>query len=125
MDCTFIPHQPPKNLTFDEKKTWYSKKHQSYGIKYLAIINNFGQLIYISKSYPGGVSDISMATDADIITFLNDFLGNSFSVMGDKGFQGLQNFFKTILPKKRSKNISLSLEEKEMNLKISKKKNFN
>ena len=39
LNCTFIKHPPPKKLSFNQQKSWFSVKHGAYGIKFLIVVN--------------------------------------------------------------------------------------
>ena len=68
------------------------------------------------------MADIDIILDEKTLQKIKKIIGAK-KILGDKGFQGLQNFMtNAILPFKKPKNRSLSLLQYEFNLKISKER---
>jgi len=119
IDCTFIHHPHPPGLSFDQSKNYYSVKHGAYGYKFLAIVNSSGQLLFVSEMFPAGVHDFAMCTHESVLPRVKEVCKEN-RILADKGFIGLNNHVRAIIPVKCSRTRNLTIEEKEQNLQIAK-----
>lgn len=119
VDCTFVPHPHPPGLSFEQAKNYYSVKHGAYGYKWLAIVNSRGECLFVSDMFPAGTHDFAMCIHETVFPHVQRITGPN-RILGDKGFVGLQNRVGAIIPIKRVLSRELSIDERELNLKIAK-----
>ena len=123
MDATVQEIWTPTG-SYEEKKRFYSGKHKLYALKSLTLHNRRGWLIELWSGLPGSVHDITIATDNidAIIKLLRKELideeispGDSWEVLADAGFVGLEQQIKLVRPHKRTANKDLTSIQKEFN----------
>ncbi|API85845.1 transposase family protein [Francisella uliginis] len=112
IDATEQPIQRPKKLK--RRKANYSGKKKSHTQKVEIAISEAGQIVNVSKVYPGSVHDITVRRKSDK-------LARDVDKYCDNGYQGIQNeSTKVKLPYKKPKGGSLSIEQKNYNKWLSK-----
>ena len=79
-------------------------------------VNPKGQLLYMSKSFPGALNDAQISSFADEKVKLSKFE----TIMGDKGFPNLKMLYPSVLiPQSRRNKVPLTKLQKSKNAKIS------
>ena len=107
LDTTFIPHPYPSGLSFVQAKDFFSVKHGKYGYKWLVVVNSSGHALYISGMFPAGTVDLLIATNPGVLPHIQRICGERF-VLCDKGFLGLQEHVRAIIPHRKLKTRALS-----------------
>ena len=122
--------------THNEAKPYFSGKHKLYCLKVEASVYPNGMVCNWTKPYPGATSDITIFRDnlpfhkskarksagALAVPDLGENSGgypSHHAIMLDKGYQGIQDDVRAILPKKKPRGGRLTLEDKQRNGKIS------
>lgn len=113
IDCT-VQEIPRYSNSFKDNKIFFSNKHKKYCLKRESahIIN--GMCVFISKPYPGSRHDFNVFKD--MLPYYKEFLKKNdaeddfFSVMVDKGYEGIKKYLPAEIPYK-GKNIT-SIENK-------------
>ena len=93
-----------------------SKKKENFTITKLFAVNPKGQLLYMSNSYPGAISDAQMSS------FVGERLKLSKyeTIMGDKGFPNLKSIYpSSITPTNKPYKSTLTKVQKARNARIS------
>jgi len=93
---------------------YYSGKKKRHTPKKVLIVDEFGSLHFLSDTYEGRVYDTCIADEAGYT------LPNASILYQDAGFQGFNlPGVQIVQPKKRSRNRTLTPQEKEENRRIS------
>lgn len=134
-DVTFqLAYRPSGSI--QEGTVYFSGKHKNYGYKVEVSVTSTGVALGCTKHYPGSVSDLDiMRKNADFHKMeleklvseaaLEDVGPNKedhpdhWAVLADKGYQGSSEFVRVIHPKKKPPGRPLTIEEVELNRKIS------
>ena len=112
MDCTEQPIERP----IRKQKKYYSGKKKRHTMKTQVQISESGQIVSVSKSFPGSTHDFEVYKQGSPVA------ANS-TVYVDSGYQGLDKLHKaTVLPFKKPKKGSLSKDEKKHNTTLSKRR---
>lgn len=121
--------------THAESKPYFSGKHKLYGVKTEASVLPNGICVMRSRYYRGGKADISIFREyrtwhtgmtkkkEDEVNMeddgpLVDKYPESWAILMDKGYEGSQNFIRSIHPKKKPRLGRLSVQECSDNSKI-------
>lgn len=107
----------------DVQKEYYSGKKKAHTQKTQIVINQESRIYHVSTSVPGKKHDLTLERESKI----NELLPLPIKMMGDKGYQGLQddNPIRIIeLPLRKPKGTELTTEQKEANSIISKTRIF-
>ena len=135
VDVTFQQSYRPSG-SMQEGKLFFSGKHKLYGIKVEVSVLPNGIALGCTNHYPGSVSDFEIIQrnrewhrsksrkSGDEHTFadngmLIDRFPNLWAVLADKGYQGLAEFLRAILPIKKPRMGTLSLANEAFNRKVS------
>lgn len=105
VDCTCIHTQNAY------KEGYFCNKHSVCGLKVLTVTTPEGQVIWVSRAYPGAVHD-KRILDLENVQGLFNSIG--IGLVGDKGFQGLNPEY-NLTPIKKPKWRKLTRWEKEQN----------
>lgn len=130
-DVTFMQSFRPGG-SLEECKKYFSGKHKLYGYKAEVSVLPNGLAIGSSRHFPGSVSDIEIMRD--MIGFHGDCLekseeekaivdighgddlhGDSWGVLLDKGYVGIESEVRGIIPKKKPQGGVLSVADKKEN----------
>ncbi len=112
IEVTECSIQRPKDSQMQEE--FYSKKKKKHTIKVQIITNDSDKKILSVHFDKGSVHDFKLLkkTEAE--------LPKTLKLLADSGSQGIKGLFeKSLTPKKKSKNNSLSITDKELNKLIS------
>lgn len=130
-DVTFQQCFRPSG-SMQEGKVFFSGKHKLYGLKVEVSVLPNGLATFCSSHYPGSKSDISImhdmaidhenalkkkdreAVDTDLGIGVDKFPG-SWGILCDKGYQGANEFLRTISPHKKPIHGALSIAEAHHN----------
>ncbi len=100
------------------QRAHYSGKKKAHTRKTLIVVNEHGRLRYVSPSAPGATHDLTLLRQSGAL----EEIPPDLSVMGDSGFQGLQNDAparSVALPYKGSRAHPLTPEQKLHNALLS------
>lgn len=134
-DVTFQQALRPSGNIFEGKR-YFSGKHKLYGYKCDFSVLPNGLAVCVSDHYPGSVSDLEifqrmrpkhevLSRKADRDSSIQDFdplrmeHPGKWAIICDKGYEGAQEFMRTIRPKKKPMNGYLSRVEEEYNRTVS------
>jgi hypothetical protein len=134
-DVKFQPAHRPSGR-FTEQKRYFSGKHKLYGFKLECAVAPPGVCVHISAHEPGSTSDLTMclkniethrqmlkktAEEREQDDFADgaDRFPDSWAVLVDKGYQGLDSELRTLQPKKKPRGGELTAEDVNRNTKIS------
>lgn len=110
VDGTERPIQRPKDN--EKQKSHYSGKKKRHTRKHTLLTTPEKQIIVLSPAREGTVHDKRQLAEAELVESIPD----EVSLLGDLGYQGLQNEFVNIhLPHKKPKGKELTVEQKEEN----------
>jgi len=124
MDVTFQPIWTPTG-TYNEKKLFFSGKHKMYGLKSQCVHDRKGRVIHCILGEKGAVHDFAICRNN--IEILQDLLSKEFnghdseeeddswSILVDSGYQGLQRLVKTVLPHKKQPNRPFTMQQRRYN----------
>ena len=105
IDATEIQTQRPTK----KQRKFYSGKKKKHTQKIEIMVSKNGEILNISKAYPGRVHDFK-------IRKFSDKIPRDVKALVDSGYQGLQKIHKnTILPYKRRRKTLLPQEQKRHN----------
>ncbi|ETV82686.1 hypothetical protein H257_05252 [Aphanomyces astaci] len=119
-----------------EKKTYFSNKHGLYGHKVWVSVAPNGLAINVTDCAVGSTSDFEMfkanlgfhsthleKQPSDTNVSDNDALRDNFpsqwSVLADRGYQGIQEYVRGFTPLKRPPHGQLTMEQERANVKLS------
>lgn len=115
MDATLQEIWTPLG-TFDERKRFFSGKHKLYGLKSLTLHNRLGILLASWSGVPGSVHDLTIAREH--VDEIQEFLakdeeeqqeeGETWAVLVDTGFVGLEHNLNAMHPFKRAAGRDLN-----------------
>ena len=112
-----------------ESKPFFSGKHNLYGVKTEVAVNSVGLVVHSTKYKKGSVADKTILME-HLQTHLTlckkttngrlledngpqvEKYPNYWSMIADKGYQGIQEACRIVLPKKKPRNGTLTLEDK-------------
>jgi hypothetical protein len=100
------------------QRAHYSGKKKAHTRKTLIVVNERGRLRYVSPSVPGATHDLTLLRQSGAL----GKIPSALSLLGDSGFQGLQNDAPTrsvALPYKGSRTHPLTPEQKLHNALLS------
>ncbi len=110
VDGTERPIQRPKDN--DKQKRHYSGKKKRHTRKHTVMTTPDKQIIVLSPAREGKIHDKRQLTEEELV----DHIPDEVAILGDLGYQGLQNEFVNIhLPHKKPKGKELTAEQKEEN----------
>jgi hypothetical protein len=110
VDGTERPIQRPKDS--EKQKSHYSGKKKRHTRKHTLLTTPDKQIIVLTPAREGKVHDKRQLAEEELV----EFIPNEVSLLGDLGYQGLQNEFVNIhLPHKKPKGKELTAEQKEEN----------
>jgi hypothetical protein len=112
VDATEQRIRRPKNK--EVQKAHYSGKKKAHTCKTQVVVNSQGQVCHASESVPGSQHDLTLERQSKI----NEQLPPQIDLMGDKGYQGLQNDNpqRTVeLPVRKPRGQELTDEQKTFN----------
>ena len=116
IDATEIKINRPKNAAIQRK--YYSGKSKIHCLKFQIIVQpEKGEIMHVGKLSKGNRHDFKMIKKSGIF----EQVGNEESLMGDSGYQGMDEYCNAIVPKKKTRG-RLSQEDSQNNQKISKKR---
>ena len=135
VDVTFQQSFPPSGA-IQEGKLYFSGKHKLYGIKMEVSVLPNGQAISCSDHYPSSVSDFeiiqrrigihklllaknSAESNTLDVGMHADRYPQEWAVLADKGYQGLQDIVRAIIPIKRPPRGVLSMSDEAFNRRVS------
>ncbi|RHY99865.1 hypothetical protein DYB35_013381, partial [Aphanomyces astaci] len=135
VDVTF-QHTTAPAVSFGEKKTYFSKKHGLYGHKVEVSVAPIGLAIKVTDCAVGSMSDFEIfkanlgfhsthleKQPSDTNVSDNDALRDKFpsqwSVLADKGYQGIQEYVRGFTLLKRPPHGQLTMEQERSNAKLS------
>ena len=113
VDATEQPTQRPQDR--ETQKKYYSGKKKRHTLKNQIIVTPAGEIIQFSKTVPGSTHDKKLFEDSE-----RGSLTDTEAYMADKGYQGLQDEHKAVLPDKKPRGKDLTPEQKARNKRISK-----
>lgn len=109
VDCTEQSIQRPKK----KQKLYYSGKKKQHSIKTEIHCSLKGEILHVSKSFPGRIHDFSIRKKGPPLL-------TSSNAYADSGYQGLADIHhNTFIPYKRSKNNPLTRAQKLYNKALS------
>lgn len=118
IDVTFQSIWTPIG-TYDEKKQFYSGKHKLYGLKSQCIHNRKGRVVHTVAGQKGSMHDLTICRENidDLTTILKkDEEGDeSWSVIADLAYKGLQDTVDVLLPHKKKPDKQLSRAQAKYN----------
>ncbi|KAH9142613.1 hypothetical protein AeRB84_013334 [Aphanomyces euteiches] len=134
-DVKFQPANRPSG-TFADAKRYFSGKHKLYGYKVDASVSPSGKYLLLSSHRSGAVSDLTMfvdrlethrinlrktPTDRQIVDVGEGGTQypESWAVIMDKGYEGVDDAVRSIRPKKKSRGSILSRMEIDRNERVS------
>ena len=113
VDATEQPTQRPK---YDEtQKTYYSGKKKRHTLKTQIVVAPDGELMAVSQTVPGSQHDKKLYDESGV----GDKLDDDEAMMGDSGYQGIQQGHRARLPHKKPKGGELTQEQKDYNRRVS------
>lgn len=113
VDATEQPTQRPKD---DEtQKTYYSGKKKRHTLKTQIVVAPDGELMAVSQTVPGSQHDKKLYDESGV----GDKLDDDEAMMGDSGYQGIQQGHRARLPHKKPKGGELTQEQKDYNRRVS------
>lgn len=113
---------------FNERKRFYSEKHKKYCLKSGTLHLRNGLLVNCWSGYPGSVHDLTVAREniKNIKKFARkpdpDDEDDSWSIMADKGFIGLEEDLNIFRPHKRRAMRKLTVSQKNFNKRLASKR---
>jgi hypothetical protein len=117
IDGTERPIQRPQNS--DRQKEHYSGKKKRHTRKQITGSTGKKQVIILTKARAGRIHDKRQLDEEQLI----EYIPSHVKVLGDSGFQGLQNEYVNIhLPQKKPKGKPLSSYYKRKNKKLSRQR---
>ena len=113
VDVTECAIQRPKLI--EVQREYYSGKKKKHTIKVQIVIDENTNKIISALFAKGSIHDM------EVLEKTSNNMNTEASILGDKGYQGLNNIFKkSLTPKKKPRNKQLSDEDKTFNSLISK-----
>lgn len=117
IDATEIKINRPKKNNLQRK--FYSGKKKQHCVKFQIIVQPLnGQIISLGRLHKGKDHDFKLFKNSGIY----DVVGNEESLMGDSGYQGMDNYCNAIIPKKKPRRNRLSQEDATRNEIISRRR---
>ncbi len=113
VDATEQPTQRPQAR--ETQKKYYSGKKKRPTLKNQIIVTPAGEISQFSKTVPGSKHDKKLFEDS-----ARGALTAAAAYMADKGYQGLQDEHKAVLPDKKPRGKDLTPEQKARNKRSSK-----
>ena len=113
VDATEQPTQRPKDA--EAQKRYYSGKKKRHTLKTQIVVAPDGELMAVSQTVPGSRHDKKLYEESAVGNKLND----DEAMMGDSGFQGIQQEHRALLPHKKPKGGKLTQEQKDYNRRVS------
>jgi hypothetical protein len=113
VDATEQPTQRPKNP--EAQKNHYSGKKRRHTLKTQIVVGPDGEIMDHSATVPGAKHDKKLYDESGMSDRLND----DEAMMGDSGFQGIQQDHLAVLPDKKPKGGELTDTQKARNRRIS------
>ena len=100
IDCTEMTIQSPSKQS--EQAEYYSHYKGQYTVKFMIGIAPVGRITFLSKVYPGRVSDAKIFKESNLVSMLE----SGDKIMADKGFPDvkLQEEQITIIPPRAKRN---------------------
>ncbi|ETV83046.1 hypothetical protein H257_04789 [Aphanomyces astaci] len=136
--CTDVKFQPSYRPTgrFDEAKHYFSGKHKLYGLKLEYSVAYPGVAVDMSEHSPGSVADVTMfmhrrhvhkdmlrksASEMEEVDHDEgaEEYPDSWSILVDMGYQGIQHEVRSMQPKRRPQGGLLTARELERNDRVS------
>ncbi|KAF0755307.1 hypothetical protein AaE_005018, partial [Aphanomyces astaci] len=133
-----MTHQPSYRPTgrFDEAKHYFSGKHKLYGLKLEYSVAYPGVAVDMSEHSPGSVADVTMfmhrrhvhkdmlrksASEMEEVDHDEgaEEYPDSWSILVDMGYQGIQHEVRCMQPKRRPQGGLLTARELERNARVS------
>lgn len=112
VDATEQRIRRPKDK--EVQKAHYSGKKKAHTRKTQVVVNPQGRIGHVSESAPGSKHDLTLERQSKV----NEQLPPQIDLMGDKGYQGLQNDNpqRTVeLPVRKPRGLELTDEQKALN----------
>jgi len=113
VDATEQPTQRPS--AEDTQKTHYSGKKKRHTLKTQVVVGPDGEVIAVSDTVPGAKHDKKLYDESGV----GNYLEEDEAMMGDSGYQGIQQEHPAALPYKKPKGGSLTPEQKAHNRRLS------
>ena len=118
--------------TYEERKRYYSGKHQLYGLKTQTLHNRRGFILHYISGIPGATHDLTIARQniEDIKPYLARPIGafaplavegedeEQWAVIADSGYQGLGRVIRAIVPHKKAPGGNLTREQRDFNRRL-------
>lgn len=99
-----------------KQKNYYSGKKKRHTLKTEIQTSPTGEILRVSKSYPGSRHDFDIRKKEKPIS-------DEFRIYADSGYQGLQNIHpQAIIPFKKSKSVKLDSFQKKFNRELSRRR---
>jgi len=112
VDATESPIEKPKK----NQKMYYSGKKKKHSMKTQIVIRGKGRRVLRTDFAPGSVHDFKLFKENRLM------LDPEQGILADSGYQGInETHKKAMIPRKKSKNVPLSEEDKAYNRALSKK----
>ncbi len=117
IDGTERPIQRPQNAEMQKEN--YSGKKKRHNRKQITGSTRKKRVILLTKARAGRIHDKRQLDEENLVCYIP----NEVKILGDLGFQGLQNEYVNIhLPKKKTKGQELSAYHKRKNKKLSRQR---
>lgn len=119
IDGTERPVQRPKD--YEKQRQYYSGKKKRHTIKNIVVNDQNKRIILLTNTEEGKTHDKKAVEESEII----DSFPSDIPIYVDNGFQGLSTVFPNhiiIMPKRKPKKKELTIEEKENNKEISRRR---
>ncbi len=113
VDATEQPLQRPQDQAI--QKAHYSGKKKRHTLKTQVVVSPDGELMDVSQTVPGSQHDKKLYDESGV----DDYLDEDEAMMGDSGYQGIQQGHQAILPIKKPKGGELTPEQKAHNRRVS------
>ena len=113
VDATEQPTQRPKDQ--DAQKAHYSGKKKRHTLKTQIVAGPDGEVMDVSQTVPGSHHDKKLYDESGV----GDKLDEGEAMMGDSGYQGIQQEHPAVLPYKKPKGGKLTTQQKEHNRRLS------
>lgn len=116
MDATLQEIWTPTG-TYNERKRYYSGKHQRYGLKTQTLHNRRGFVLHCVPGIPGATHDLTIIRHNidEIRDYLDDSGDEPDSILVDSGYKGLERLVPTVGPFKKPPRGDLTAEQRAFN----------
>ena len=112
MDAT--ERRIPRSVNYERQKHDYSGKKKTHTVKNNLMVDQQGQVLFLSSTYPGSIHDKTLADEAG-----HDYPDETV-LIADLGYQGYEPAHVSVLmPHKKPKNGELTEQQKQENTDLS------